>query len=144
MATICGSRRFDLMMLLPEVADAAGQVEDGLTGQVALVHVEGQLVLPVAGPVLELDENILGELVLEQELQDGAVTVEAGGMQRQPLLHRLDVDELGELLEEDLNDVLLAVVGGNVEWRVFGDRVDDGPGTALWKNTRDTNFCKTN
>jgi len=45
----------------PEVANTTGQVEDGLAGQVPLVHIERHLVLPVAGPVLELDQHVLRE-----------------------------------------------------------------------------------
>ncbi len=49
------------MKCKPEVANTTGQVEDGLAGEVPLVHIERHLVLPVAGPVLELDQHILRE-----------------------------------------------------------------------------------
>jgi hypothetical protein len=45
----------------PEVANTTGQVEDGLAGEVPLVHIERHLVLPVTGPVLELDQHVLRE-----------------------------------------------------------------------------------
>ncbi len=69
--------------------------------------------------------------VLEEELEYLAVPVEAGGVERQPLLHRLYVDELGELLQQDLHDVLLPVVGGDVEGGVLRHWVYDGTRPAL-------------
>ena len=114
-----------------KVSDAARHVEQRLAGDVTQVEVERHLELLVA--VAKRLQVRLRVRELEEQLEDGRVPVHGRGVKRRPPFHRQRRSQVRKLLEQDLDHLLPAVVGGDVERRVLRDWVNSAIGAAVEK-----------